>query len=329
MPPKRKRATDEASQAGDDHQTSTNTNNSKSKKGKKTNTRDNNDPAQIPPKRKRASHDANQDDDENDNNDTGAGTSTSNKRTKTEKKTTGTRDNKRYAYLKPHVRNVPERTIKSKWSTLPEPVQDKVRDMFRALERPVIVRHQNERKRIEAQAAVQAVVRNLGKRLPRMPFPPATKESSFEYEAALDEHRSLEANLATVTDSIGLLKAEIEKEEALLVKETKQLHDMEKNAKRSESERKRQMKNEHPVLRHLDKLPETQDSKPAEFTLADTKDSEATFSELESDPEVQGLLKQLTGHLQSMQTNTAPLTGLKDAVKRSQTALSLLPVPED
>ncbi|OJJ80520.1 uncharacterized protein ASPGLDRAFT_134461 [Aspergillus glaucus CBS 516.65] len=236
---------------------------------------------------------------------------------------------KRYAYLKSHVRNVPERTIKSKWSTLPEPVQDKVRDMFRALERPVIVRHQNERKRIEAQAAVQVVVKNLGKRLPRMPFPPATKESSFEYEAALDEHRSLEANLATVTDSMGLLKAEIEKEEALLTKETKQLHDMEKNAKRAETERKRQMKNEHPVLRHLDNLPETQDPKPAEFTLADTKDSEATFSELESDPEVQSLLKQLTGHLQSMQTNTAPLTGLKDAVKRSQTALTLLPMPED
>ena len=42
---------------------------------------------------------------------------------------------------------------------------------------------------------------------------------------------------------MGLLKAEIEKEEALLAKETKQLHDMEKNAKRAETERKRQMKN--------------------------------------------------------------------------------------
>lgn len=99
---------------------------------------------------------------------------------------------------------------------------------------------------------------------------------------------------------MGLLKAEIEKEEALLTKETKQLHDMEKNAKRAETERKRQMKNvrlaltfgngeiatnplvsqEHPVLRHLDNLPETQDPKPAEFTLADTKNSEATFSEV-------------------------------------------------
>jgi kinetochore protein Fta7 len=66
---------------------------------------------------------------------------------------------KRYAYLQPHVRRISERTIKTKWSTLPEPMQDKVRDMFRALERPVIVRQQNERKRIEAQAAVQAVVK--------------------------------------------------------------------------------------------------------------------------------------------------------------------------
>lgn len=66
---------------------------------------------------------------------------------------------KRFAYLKPQVRQISERTIKSKWTTLPEPIQDKVRDMFRALERPVIVRQQSERKRIEAQAAVQAVVK--------------------------------------------------------------------------------------------------------------------------------------------------------------------------
>lgn len=72
--------------------------------------------------------------------------------------------NKPYAYLKPQVRQVSERTIKQKWSTLPEPVQDRVRDMFRALERPVIVRQQNEGKRIEAQAAVQAVVKKYSSR---------------------------------------------------------------------------------------------------------------------------------------------------------------------
>lgn len=139
----------------------------------------------MPPKRKRPSEaDENYREEEEEDDQSNVGEST---RPKSRKSSTNA-SNKRYAYLKPAVRHVPERTIKSKWSTLPEPVQDKVRDMFRALERPVIVRNQNERKRIEAQAAVQAVVKNLGKRLPRMPFPPATKGSSFEFEAALDEH---------------------------------------------------------------------------------------------------------------------------------------------
>ncbi|PWY71659.1 hypothetical protein BO70DRAFT_298282 [Aspergillus heteromorphus CBS 117.55] len=236
---------------------------------------------------------------------------------------------KRYAYLKPQVRQVSERTIKSKWSTLPEPVQDKVRDMFRALERPVIVRQQNENKRIEAQAAVQAVVKNLGKRLPRMPFPPVTKDSVFEYEAALKEHCSLEATLATMTDSIDLLKTEVEKEEALLEREKKQLHEMEKNAKRAETDRKRQSKKEHPVLRHLSKVPSDQDKKQVEFSLSHGKDSQTMFDELENDPDVSSLLKQLNGHLRSMQNNTTPLTGLTDAIARSHAALSLTFMPED
>ena len=113
----------------------------------------------MPPKRKRTSDGDSQNDHGNKN--THTNTTTNNKRN------SNARD-KRYAYLKPHVRQVPERTIKSKWSTLPDPVKDKVRDMFRALERPVIVRHQNERKRIEAQAAVQAVVKKYARILGEM-----------------------------------------------------------------------------------------------------------------------------------------------------------------
>lgn len=69
------------------------------------------------------------------------------------------KSSKRFAYLKPQVRQVSERTVKSKWTTLPESTQEKIRDMFKSLERPVIVRSHNERRRIEAQAAVQAVIR--------------------------------------------------------------------------------------------------------------------------------------------------------------------------
>ncbi|KAJ5758557.1 CENP-A-nucleosome distal centromere subunit CENP-Q [Penicillium odoratum] len=244
---------------------------------------------------------------------------------------------KGYAYLKPQIRRVPEKTIKSKWTTLPEPVQDKVREMFHALERPVVMRQPNERKRIEARSAVQAVVRkyvgppilkpvdskrlDLGKRLPRMPFPPITNSGNFDYESALDEHRTLEASLATMKDSTDLLKAEIAKEEALLANEKKELQAMDKNAKRAEAERKRQTKNEHPVLRQLDDLPP--DSGPSGFTLVDTKPSQTTLDQLDADPEIQGLMKQLHGHLQSMQTNSAPLMGLRDAITRSQAALDI------
>ncbi|KAJ5123883.1 CENP-A-nucleosome distal centromere subunit CENP-Q [Penicillium bovifimosum] len=238
-------------------------------------------------------------------------------------------DPKRYAYLKPQVRRVPEKTIKSKWAPLPEPVQEKVKDMFHSLERPVIMRNQNERKRIEAQSAVQAVVRNLGKRLPRMPFPPITKDSNFDYESALNEHRSLETHLATMNDSVDLLKAEIAKEEALLAKETKALQEMDKNAKRAEAERKRQTKNEHPVLRRLDALPRSEGSMSSDFTLVGAKDGQLTLDELSTDPEAEGLIKQLHGHLRSMQSNTAPFTGLADAITRSQAALDLYSMPND
>ena len=102
-----------------------------------------------------------------------------------------------------------------------------------------------------------------------MPFPPITKDSHFDYESALDEHvrspsnedptsstdqmqRMLEANLATINDSADLLRAEVAKEEALLAEERQSLQEMEKNAKRAETERKRQMKNVSAKARRID-----------------------------------------------------------------------------
>jgi kinetochore protein Fta7 len=53
----------------------------------------------------------------------------------------------------------------------------------------------------------------------------------------------LETQVSTATNTIDLLKLEIEREDALLARELKQVEDMEKNAKKAETERKRQMKN--------------------------------------------------------------------------------------
>jgi kinetochore protein Fta7 len=55
--------------------------------------------------------------------------------------------------------------------------------------------------------------------------------------------RLLDAQLSTATNTIDILKMEIEKEEALLAQETKYVDEMEKYAKKAEAERRRQMKN--------------------------------------------------------------------------------------
>lgn len=99
-------------------------------------------------------------------------------------------------------------------------------------------------------------------------------------------------------DSIGLLEAEIKKEEVLLAEEKKSLQEMDKNAKRAEAERKRQMKNvcepirgaliattntilqEHPVLRQLDELPRSKDQTSDVFTLLNTQTSQTALEEV-------------------------------------------------
>ena len=69
------------------------------------------------------------------------------------------REAKKFAMLKPRIRHIAEHTIKTKWITLPESAQKKVDELFHAVERPVITRHRDERKRIEVQTALATVRR--------------------------------------------------------------------------------------------------------------------------------------------------------------------------
>lgn len=59
--------------------------------------------------------------------------------------------------------------------------------LFQSVELPVITRNRDEKKRVEAQSALATVRKNLGKRLPKMPFPAGTRDGSFDYEGALGE----------------------------------------------------------------------------------------------------------------------------------------------
>jgi kinetochore protein Fta7 len=97
----------------------------------------------MPPKRKRRA--AEPSNDESD----GGGSSSS--------ASAGDTRATKFAMLQPRVRKIPEHTIKSKWTTLPESAQERVKELFRSVELPVITKHRDERKRIEAQTALAVV----------------------------------------------------------------------------------------------------------------------------------------------------------------------------
>ncbi|KAK2802670.1 hypothetical protein FQN50_007278 [Emmonsiellopsis sp. PD_5] len=203
------------------------------------------------------------------------------------------RDRKRFAMLKPRTCHIAEHTIKTKWTTLPDSVQEKVKELFHSIERPVITRHRDERKRIDAQAAIVA--------------------------------RTLELQLASTTNSADLLRAEIKREEAELAKETTQLEELEKNAKAAKAERKRQTKNAHPVIRRLEGSRQKSDG-AADFSFTSPRNNGGMLCEIDADSELHPLIKQLRNHLESMQNNASQIAGLGEAIARSQSSLNLLPL---
>lgn len=95
---------------------------------------------------------------------------------------------KSYQYLKPRTRHIPQDVITTKWSALPNPAQQQVRELFTAAKRPVILGCRNEKRRREAEVALGAVVGKLEKQLPRMPFPPKTREYHFDLEKLMERN---------------------------------------------------------------------------------------------------------------------------------------------
>ena len=89
---------------------------------------------------------------------------------------------KTFSYLKKHTRRVPQDVIKRRWKALPVPAQQQVRELFSTAKRSVMHGTKNERRAREIEAALGAVLRRLEKQLPRMPFPPKSREGDFSLD---------------------------------------------------------------------------------------------------------------------------------------------------
>ncbi|MCJ1480091.1 hypothetical protein MMC06_000245 [Schaereria dolodes] len=136
-----------------------------------------------------------------------------------------------FGALRPRSRHADQETAKLKWEVLPDSLQDRVLELFETVEWPVIKQFQEDRKKTEAQVAVSSITRTLGKRLPRMLFPPNTKDVHFEYEALIEANRDSEQNLTSTLHSIALLNDEIAKEEKSLAIARADLAELQRNSR--------------------------------------------------------------------------------------------------
>ena len=96
-----------------------------------------------------------------------------------------------FVYLRARTRKIPQDKITSEWKALTAPSQDKVRDILMIAKRSMVNALRNGKRAQQADEAVEALMERLLQRLPRMPFPPRTKELNFDLDKLLEQSVSI------------------------------------------------------------------------------------------------------------------------------------------
>jgi len=174
--------------------------------------------------------------------------------------------------------------------------------------------HKDERQRIEAQGALAGITRSLGKRLPRMPFPPNTKEKDFSLEAIRKSNRLLEEQLTPTLHTIALLKGQIGKESRELAADRSRLEELRKNARAEETFRNRLNQKRPAALQADPTLTGEIEDGADEVGLATRVGQEAPPLDENVNGTLQPLIMQLRSHLDSMESNASQVAGISDAL---------------
>jgi hypothetical protein len=128
------------------------------------------------------------------------------------------------------------------------------------IQRPTLLRINDERKKQQASDSLKAITRNvIGKISRGMPFPQGTRnhrEDDFDFEKILDHNRALESRLTPILHANELLEAELKKEKALLESEEAYLEELETNVKDQALKWKQDSRRVHLLLRTEDKMDE-------------------------------------------------------------------------
>lgn len=157
-----------------------------------------------------------------------------------------------YQHLQAVTRRVSRQTIETKWEPLPSGCIESISQLLQDLQRPVVVRYNDERKKMQSSTALQMISRRLvGKISKGLPFPQGTRshrEDDFDFEKILDHNRALEAQLTPALHANELLEAQVSKELALLESERERLATLEANAKTEAALRSEAARRLHSLL---------------------------------------------------------------------------------
>src|SRR5712672_2966686 len=91
-----------------------------------------------------------------------------------------------YQHLQALPRRVSRQTIESKWKPLPSNCVERISQLLYDLQTPVLVRYNDERKKMQSSTALQMISRRLVSKISKgLPFPQGTRnhrEDDFDFE---------------------------------------------------------------------------------------------------------------------------------------------------
>ena len=185
-----------------------------------------------------------------------------------------------------------------------------------------------------------------------MPFPPRPNSASeakgaeggdFDFEGTLDRINMLEGELSVNVESSKVLREQIKREEAMLKHDKEEYRRLEEGVRSERGLARTQEGRLHSIARGVE-VDEDQHGESGRFgnererieehqmeesgqswqtrRTRKQKTDALTTAEVENDPHLAPLVKQLRSHLGSMQNNTASLKPVKEALEDAEGALS-------
>ncbi|KAE8452846.1 hypothetical protein EG329_013118 [Mollisiaceae sp. DMI_Dod_QoI] len=233
-----------------------------------------------------------------------------------------------YQHLRLESRKVSLQTIDAKWEPLPPACIERISQLVQDLQRPVLVHLKDDRKKTQAGTALQMISRRLVNKISKgLPFPPATRnhrEEDFDFEKILDHSRELEAQLTPVLHGNELLEAELAKETAWLEADKDMLAELEVNAKSEGIARTEAARKVHALLQSDESTLAIEGLKDDVGVEHNEQRSVPLDLHIQGDENLQGLMKGLHGHVETIQGNIKQVSGISEAISRSKAAVQAM-----